>query len=89
MDILPIQASAVPCERAFSSSKVTMSARRNRITPGLMEALQVLKFSIKHGNRLDFTAHLAADKQWAELEEEMLVDLLTPEDITSFRESLA
>lgn len=46
MDILPIQASAVPCERVFSSSKETMSGRRNRINPGLMEALQMLKFSI-------------------------------------------
>lgn len=88
MDILlPIQASAVPCKRVFSSSKVTMSARRNRISPGLMEALQILKFSVRHSDGFHFTAHLAADEQT--LEEEMAVELLTPEDITTFRNSLA
>jgi hypothetical protein len=47
MDYLPIQASAVPCERAFSSSAETDTLRRNRIHPVLMEALQMLKFSVK------------------------------------------
>ena len=47
MDYLPIQASAVPCERAFSSGAETLTACRNRIEPGLMEALQVLKFAMK------------------------------------------
>lgn len=45
MDYLPIQGSAVPCERVFSSAKETMSNRRNRILYGLMEQLQMLKFS--------------------------------------------
>ena len=57
MDYLPIQASAVPCERVFSSSAETDTKKRNRITPALMEALQVLKFSLKK-SRLNFTAHL-------------------------------
>jgi hypothetical protein len=57
MDYLPIQASAVPCERAFSSSAETDTKRRNRIRPELMEALQVLKFALKK-SRLNFTAHL-------------------------------
>jgi hypothetical protein len=56
MDYLPIQASAVPCERVFSSSAETDTKKRNRIKPELMEALQVLKFSLKKA-RLDFTAH--------------------------------
>ena len=47
MDYLPIQASAVPCERVFSSSTETDTKKRNRISPALMEALQVLKFSLK------------------------------------------
>lgn len=55
MDYLPIQASAVPCERVFSSSKQTMTARRNRIKPDLMEALQLLKFYLRR-ERLNFTA---------------------------------
>src|SRR5712691_9020140 len=47
MDYLPIQASSVPCERVFSSAKVTYTLKRNRIHPVLMEALQTLKFSLK------------------------------------------
>jgi hAT family C-terminal dimerisation region len=54
MDYLPIQASAVPCERVFSSSAETDTKRRNRIHPVLMEALQMLKFSMKQ-KRLNFT----------------------------------
>jgi hAT family C-terminal dimerisation region len=57
MDYLPIQASAVPCERVFSSSAETNIKKRNRIRPELMEAIQVLKFALKK-SRLDFTAHL-------------------------------
>jgi hypothetical protein len=57
MDYLPIQASAVPCERVFSSSAETDTKKRNRIKPELMEALQVLKFALKK-SRLNFTAHL-------------------------------
>lgn len=88
MDILPIQASAVPCERVFSSSKETMTARRSRISAELMEALQLLKFSIRQGRGLNFTNGL----DWAdELQElESLADLHqgTPEDIPSFINSL-
>lgn len=54
MDYLPIQASAVPCERIFSSSAETDTKRRNRIKPELMEALQMLKCALKK-DRLDFT----------------------------------
>jgi hypothetical protein len=53
MDYLPIQATSVPCERVFSSAKETDTAKRNRISPALMEALQLLKFSLKK-ERLDF-----------------------------------
>ena len=55
MDILPIQASAVPCERVFSSAKETTTLRRNRISPELMEAFQMLKFSVQKGRGLNFT----------------------------------
>ena len=41
----------MPCERVFSSAKETVSPRRNRIKPELMEALQLLKFPAKHGHR--------------------------------------
>ncbi|KAI5822964.1 hypothetical protein K523DRAFT_406190 [Schizophyllum commune Tattone D] len=41
---MPVQASAVPCERVFSSSKETDTTRRANLEPRLMEALQMLKF---------------------------------------------
>ena len=57
LDYLPIQASAVPCKRVFSSSAETDTKRRNRIHPVLMEALQMVKFSLKN-DRLNFTEGL-------------------------------
>src|SRR6266481_5694802 len=53
LDYLPIQASSVPSEHVFSSSAETDTKCCNRLRPLLMEALQMLKFSIK-GRRLDF-----------------------------------
>jgi hypothetical protein len=53
MDYLPIQATSVPCERVFSSAKETDTAKRNRVSPVLMEALQLLKFLLKK-TRLNF-----------------------------------
>jgi len=47
MDYLPIQATSVPCERVFSSAKETDTNKRNRMSAMLMEALQLLKFSLK------------------------------------------
>jgi hAT family C-terminal dimerisation region len=55
MDIIPIQASSVPCERVFSSGKETMAPRRRCISAKLMGALQMLKYSIKKGHLLNFT----------------------------------
>ena len=54
MDYLPIQATSVPCERVFSSARESDTAKRNRMSPLLMEALQLLKFSLKK-QRLNFT----------------------------------
>jgi len=53
MDYLPIQAMSVPCKQIFSSAKETDTAKRNRISPVLMEALQLLKFTLKK-QRLNF-----------------------------------
>jgi hypothetical protein len=70
MDILPIQASSVPCERVFSSSKETITARRNKLSPQLVEALQLLKFSSKQGRGISFTPGLDKKEELAELERE-------------------
>jgi hypothetical protein len=56
MDFLPIQASAVPCERVFSSSSETDSKKRNRLAFDLMEALQTHKYGLKF-DHLDFVKH--------------------------------
>jgi hypothetical protein len=57
MDYLPIQSSAVPCERAFSSCAETNTLRRNCISPILMESLQMLKFGLR-AEPFDFTSGL-------------------------------
>lgn len=88
VDVLAIQGSSVPCERVFSSGKETMSARRNRIRYDLMEALQMLKFSINHGNELNFTAGLGLKAELRTLEELDHLDSLVPEDLTSFHHNL-
>jgi hypothetical protein len=78
MDYLPIQATAVPCERIFSSSAETDTKRRNRISPLLMEALQMQKFMFKK-ERLNFTdGWMTQEKQLVEddLEDDLLQMLL-------------
>jgi hypothetical protein len=88
MDIILIQALAVPCERVFSSSKETMTAWRNRISPQLMEALQMLKFSIRQGRSLNFTDGLDWGQELQELELDDEIQKGVPEDINSFIQSL-
>jgi hypothetical protein len=73
MDYLPIQASAVSCERVFSSSAETDTKKRNRINPELMESLQMLKHHLKK-ERLNFT------EGWA-LSEKELTDEGPEEDM--------
>src|ERR1700735_47011 len=68
MDIIPIQASSVPCERVFSSGKETMAPRRSRISAHLMECLQILKFSIRKGQPLKFTEGMAWSEELREFE---------------------
>jgi hAT family C-terminal dimerisation region len=68
MDLLAIQGTSVPCEHVFSASKETARARRNRLGPKIMEALQVLKFHSKQD--INFTQGLKEVDQVAELEEE-------------------
>ncbi|KIJ16784.1 hypothetical protein PAXINDRAFT_74842, partial [Paxillus involutus ATCC 200175] len=53
LDILPVQTSAVPCQRVFSSSAETCIKHRNNLSPGLLEVLQVLEYVYKH-ERLNF-----------------------------------
>jgi hypothetical protein len=78
MDFLPIQATSVPCERVFSSSAETDTKKRNRMSPLMMEALQMLKFHLKK-ERLNFT------RGWVTKEHE-LVDYDAVVDLKSLLE---
>ncbi|KAJ7683671.1 hypothetical protein B0H17DRAFT_864290, partial [Mycena rosella] len=62
LDVLPVQASAVPCERVFSSSKETDVLRRGNLSPIVMEMLQILKFIYRKG-RVSFTDGLVATEE--------------------------
>jgi hypothetical protein len=84
MDILPISASAVPCEWVFSSAKETTTARCSWMSPQLMEYLQMLKFSIRNGPSLNFTAGTSCEEEIAELEGKARQSAKLPEDITSY-----
>ena len=45
MDILPIPASSVPCERLFSAAKEIADDQRARLGPKKFEELQLTKFA--------------------------------------------
>lgn len=47
MDVLPVQASSVACERVFSLCKEADTIRRRRMSPKMMEMTQMLKHSFK------------------------------------------
>ncbi|KAG9126891.1 hypothetical protein FRC07_001502, partial [Ceratobasidium sp. 392] len=66
LDILPAQASSVSSERVFSLSKLTCTQSRNQISASNVEALQILKHSLRCDpdtplldipDTLDFMAH--------------------------------
>ena len=62
MDVLAMQASAVPSEHIFSSAADTDTDDRNRLGPDLTEALQVLKFSTRQ-ERISFMEGLLGKEE--------------------------
>jgi hAT family C-terminal dimerisation region len=48
-DYLPIQGSATPSERAFSSGGLTGTKNRNRIDVQIFEDIQILKSAYRNG----------------------------------------
>ena len=62
LDILPAQASAVPCERVFSSSKETDTLRRSNLSLIVMEILQILKFIFRN-DCLSFNENLVCTEE--------------------------
>ncbi|CAE6470177.1 unnamed protein product [Rhizoctonia solani] len=51
MDVLPAQASSVSSERVFSSSKLTCTWERNRMSATTVESLQILKYALRNRYR--------------------------------------
>ncbi|KAJ7019121.1 hypothetical protein C8F04DRAFT_976126, partial [Mycena alexandri] len=60
------------------------TAKHNKTAPDLMEALQMLKFAIKKGCGLHFTAGTSKEEEIARLEAEMDTMGLVPEDPASY-----
>jgi hAT family C-terminal dimerisation region len=78
MDYLLMQALAMPCKHIFSSSAEIDTKKRNRISPLLMEALQMLKFHLKKGC-INFTADWMMAEKWMiddDPDEDLLCKLL-------------
>jgi hypothetical protein len=65
-----------------------MAPRRSRITPELMEALQILKFSIRSGASLDFTSFLNYADELEEMELGASLHNEMPENVNVFMRSL-
>jgi hypothetical protein len=65
-------ASSVSSEQAFLSAGITISKRRNRLKPDVVEALQCLKFMIKWDLFFQFDPSIAADEMQEEEEEAAL-----------------
>jgi hypothetical protein len=86
MDVIPIQASSVSCERVFSSGKQTMTPRRSRISPKLMEILQILKFSIRKDRSLSFTEGMSWSDELKEFE--LAARTVPPNDPEAYGRSL-
>jgi hypothetical protein len=66
MTVLAVPATSVPSERVFSSSAQTDTPRRNRLSPAMMEALQVLKFNHRNGV-ISFTSGFVDDPEELEM----------------------
>ena len=66
LDILPCQASSVPCEHLFSASKQTADLRRSSLGAKQFEELQIMKFAWCN-KILD-----NAEQNWARVEEVQL-----------------
>jgi len=65
-----------------------MTLRRSRIGPDLMEALQMLKFSLRNGKTLNFTVGTTKEDELESLEMEMREELEIPEDVDVLVRSL-
>ncbi|KAJ8456137.1 hypothetical protein ONZ45_g18814 [Pleurotus djamor] len=91
LDVLPIPASAVPCERVFSSGKETDALRRSRLSPLNFEILQIMKFMYR-SERLPYGSKFIAREEDTEDHTDTnpsdIENLLSSLDTSSDTESL-
>jgi hypothetical protein len=86
LDVLPFQASSVPCERLFSASKLTADTRRASLGAKRFEELQIMKFAWR--NIVDLAAWNSGQIEEVDLDEysemleadELANDFDKPED---------
>ncbi|KIK94567.1 hypothetical protein PAXRUDRAFT_40981, partial [Paxillus rubicundulus Ve08.2h10] len=63
MDILPAQAAAVLLEWVFLSSKETCTDHHNKLSPTMLEALQISSSPMYKQEWLNFTMDLVAEEK--------------------------
>jgi hypothetical protein len=85
---LAIQGSEVPCERAFSAGKDTITDRRSRLSADLVEALLMLQFSLCRGNSVSFTVGWDRQSEITALEQLTERNTLLPDDPNSYKDYL-
>ena len=66
-----------------------MTDHRNHVAPELMEGLQLLKYTVKHGRSINFTAGSSWEDERAAIEKLMQIDGDAPENLKAYQESLA
>ena len=79
LDVLPAQASSVPCERLFSSAKLVATNLRSRLGAERFEEIQLLKWHWR--SSLPDLAQINSDQEYTldDLNELLLVDKLAGE----------
>ena len=88
MDILLIQGSSVPCEWVFSSAKKTLTDHQSCVQPELMEGLQMLKYSVKQGHSINFTAGSSWEDDEVAIEKLIVIDADAPESLRAYQDFL-
>ena len=79
MDVLPSQASSVPCEQIFSTAKLTATDRRSRLKADMFEMLQIMNstwhdhlINLAEVNADEFLSFLIDENEWETWEQEGL-----------------
>jgi hypothetical protein len=70
LDVLPVQASSVPCERLFSAGKEVADERCARLGAQRFEQLQMLKFEWR-GTNMDYSAWNSSQVEDVRIDEYM------------------